>query len=92
MLGSRDAAIPKPTRNHAETRWSRPVGLGKTSTEFEEPSVSLVFPSKHPLVHHQTALLRDSRTNPPEFRRLVRGLAGLLAGEATADLALQDVQ
>lgn len=54
--------------------------------------MSLVFPSTHPLVHHQTAVLRDSRTRPPEFRRLVRSLAGLLAREATTELATQAVE
>jgi uracil phosphoribosyltransferase len=49
--------------------------------------VALVFPSSHPVVHHQLAALRDTRTKPPEFRRLVRSLASLLAHDATADLA-----
>jgi uracil phosphoribosyltransferase len=48
--------------------------------------VPLVFPSSHPVVHHQVAQLRDARTSPPEFRRLVRTLAVLLACDATADL------
>ncbi|WP_422925842.1 uracil phosphoribosyltransferase [Singulisphaera sp. PoT] len=48
--------------------------------------MSLVFPSRHPLVQHHTAALRDASTTPPEFRRLVRILASMLAQEATADL------
>lgn len=48
--------------------------------------MSLVFPSSHPIVLHLLASLRDVRTRPPEFRRLVRTLAGLLAHEATLDL------
>lgn len=48
--------------------------------------MSLVFPSKHPLVLHKIASLRSSPTRPPEFRKLVRDLAALLAYEATADL------
>lgn len=51
-----------------------------------------VFPSTHPLVLHQIAALRDKRTMPPEFRRLVRSLACLLAGDATADLPTRDVE
>ncbi len=49
--------------------------------------MSLVFPSSHPLVHHHVMSLRDTRTRPPEFRRLVRCLATLLVQDATADLA-----
>jgi uracil phosphoribosyltransferase len=54
--------------------------------------VSLVFPSSHPVVQHQIAALRDARTRPPEFRRLVRSLAGLMACEATADLPTRTVE
>jgi uracil phosphoribosyltransferase len=42
--------------------------------------------SSHPLVQHHIAALRDARTTPAEFRRVVRMLAVLLAQEATADL------
>ncbi|HEX8201373.1 MAG TPA: uracil phosphoribosyltransferase [Isosphaeraceae bacterium] len=45
-----------------------------------------VYPSPHPLVHHKLAALRDVQTPPATFRALVRGLATLLAAEATADL------
>lgn len=45
-----------------------------------------VFASSHPLIQHKIAALRDVRTEPPEFRALVRSLAVLLAYEATADL------
>lgn len=48
--------------------------------------MSLVFPSSHPVVHHKLAALRSEATRPPEFRRLVRSLATLIAHEATADL------
>ena len=46
-----------------------------------------VWVSSHPIVLHQLARLRDVRTPPADFRRLVRTLAVLLAQEATADLA-----
>ncbi len=49
--------------------------------------MSLVFPSSHPLILAKVAALRDVQTAAPEFRRLVRTLATLLAHEATADLA-----
>ena len=44
--------------------------------------------SRHPLILHNLAALRDVRTEPPEFRRVVRDLAQLLFYEATADLKL----
>ncbi len=46
--------------------------------------------SRHPLVLHRLGPLRDRRTAPPEFRRLVRELAQLLFFEATQDLRLED--
>jgi uracil phosphoribosyltransferase len=47
-----------------------------------------VHVSRHPLILHNLAALRDVRTEPPEFRRMVRGLSQLLLYEATADLGL----
>jgi uracil phosphoribosyltransferase len=46
-----------------------------------------VFVSHHPLVLHKLSILRDVRTEPKKFRQLIKELAGLLAYEATADLA-----
>ena len=48
--------------------------------------MSSLVVSSHPIVQHQIAALRDVRTTPAEFRRVVRMLAVLLAQEATADL------
>jgi uracil phosphoribosyltransferase len=48
--------------------------------------VATVVVSTHPIVLHHLARLRDTRTPPAEFRRLVRVLAIFLAQEATADL------
>src|SRR5258708_13715228 len=45
-----------------------------------------VFASKHPLVAHKLALLRDQSTDPKTFPELVRELASLLVYEATEDL------
>ncbi|MBN2258127.1 MAG: uracil phosphoribosyltransferase [Anaerolineaceae bacterium] len=50
-----------------------------------------VFASKHPLVAHKLAKLRDTETNPKKFRELVREIAALLAYEATADLATKTI-
>jgi uracil phosphoribosyltransferase len=49
--------------------------------------VADVHPSKHPLVAHKLARLRDSSTDPKRFRELVREIAALLGYEATQDLA-----
>jgi uracil phosphoribosyltransferase len=48
----------------------------------------LVHVSRHPLVLHRLALLRDQATEPPLFRRLVRELAQMLFFEAAGDLKL----
>jgi uracil phosphoribosyltransferase len=48
--------------------------------------MSNVHVSKHPLVKHKVALLRDANTEPPMFRELVGELAALLFYEATTDL------
>lgn len=47
--------------------------------------------STHPLVQHKMALLRDQRTDPKKFRELLREIAVLIAYEATADLATEEV-
>ena len=52
---------------------------------------SQVHVSTHPLVQHKMALLRDHRTDPKKFRELLREMAVLIAYEATADLATEEV-
>jgi uracil phosphoribosyltransferase len=47
--------------------------------------------STHPLAQHRLGLLRDERTAPPAFRRLVRDLAQMLFFEASTDLKLEPV-
>jgi uracil phosphoribosyltransferase len=51
-----------------------------------------VFVSDHPLVAHKLARLRDQRTDPKKFRELIREIAGLMAYEATRDLATTPVR
>ncbi|HEX9268427.1 MAG TPA: uracil phosphoribosyltransferase [Candidatus Limnocylindria bacterium] len=46
--------------------------------------------STHPLVREKVTRLRDERTPPPDFRRLVQEIAMLVLYEATADLALEE--
>lgn len=43
----------------------------------------------HPLVQHNLAQLRDRRTAPQEFRRLLGEIAGLMTYEATRSLAVK---
>ena len=52
---------------------------------------SQVHVSTHPLVQHKLTLLRDQRTDPKMFRELLREMAVLIAYEATADLATEEV-
>lgn len=54
--------------------------------------MSNIYASKHPLVAHKLSRLRDKNTEPKKFRELVREIAGLLAYEATADLATTPVE
>ena len=54
--------------------------------------MSNVFASNHPLLAHKLTRLRDKNTDPKKFRELVREMAGLLAYEATADLATVERQ
>ena len=53
--------------------------------------MSNVFPSKHPLVAHKLAKLRNVETKPKKFRELIREISTLLAYEATADLATKPI-
>jgi uracil phosphoribosyltransferase len=54
---------------------------------MEDPMAN-VFISTHPLVAHKLCLLRSVKTEPKKFREVVRELGGLLAYEATRDLAV----
>jgi uracil phosphoribosyltransferase len=50
-----------------------------------------VHVSKHPLLQHKLALLRDQDTKHRQFRELVGEMAKLLCYEATADLELDEL-
>lgn len=51
-----------------------------------------LFISNHPLIAHKLTKLRNCETEPKKFRELVHELATMLAYEATADLAVEDVE
>ena len=46
---------------------------------------------KHPLVQHNLTLLRDKRTGPQEFRRVLGEVAALMIYEATRSFAIEKV-
>jgi uracil phosphoribosyltransferase len=73
------------TRREEPSRVENHFG-GYNKVTPAEVSVTNVFASKHPLVAHKLARLRDMKTDPKRFRELVREIAALLAYEATADL------
>jgi len=50
-----------------------------------------VYASTHPLIAHKLTRMRDKATEPKKFRELVREIAGLLAYEVTADLAVASI-
>lgn len=52
----------------------------------------MVYESKHPLVKHKLALLRDVSTEPIQFRQLVQELGLLMGYEAAADLETRDIE
>lgn len=45
----------------------------------------------HPLVQHNLAQLRDTRTGPQEFRRLLGQIASLIIYEATRDFGVKKI-
>jgi uracil phosphoribosyltransferase len=53
--------------------------------------VNRVYVSRHPLVQHKLALLRNVGTEPKKFRELVREISMLLGYEATLDLCTESV-
>ena len=44
---------------------------------------------KHPLVQHNLTRLRDKRTGPQEFRRVMSEVAALIIYEATRSFAVE---
>ena len=51
-----------------------------------------VYVFDHPLIHHKTALMRQSQTSTKDFRELVREVTELMAYEATRTLPLKEVE
>lgn len=71
-----------------ESGASRSLPMRGVPQPSRESVLSLpgVHISRHPVVAHKMTALRDQRTAPPDFYRLVRELGTLLAYEATMDL------
>lgn len=51
--------------------------------------MSDIHASTHPLVAHKLTKLRDKKTDPTNFRQLIREIAALLIYEATSDLLVR---
>lgn len=51
----------------------------------------MVYESKHPLVKHKLAILRDKNTAPMQFRQLVGEIGALMCYEACSDLPTREV-
>jgi uracil phosphoribosyltransferase len=64
----------------------RGVGQPARDAVLSLPNVHV---SRHPVVQHKLTSLRDKRTPPPEFYRLVHDLGVLLAYEATTALRVE---
>src|SRR5689334_18934070 len=58
-------------------------------TREEALRIPRVHISTHPVMAHKITKLRDKRTQPPDFYRLVKEIGALLAYEATASLLLE---
>ncbi len=73
-----------------ETTFQRALPMRGVSQPSREQVLDLpgVFISRHPVVAQKMTTLRDQRTPPPDFYRLVRELGTFMAYEATADLEL----
>jgi uracil phosphoribosyltransferase len=59
--------------------------------ELTEEERAGLYVSRHPLILHKLAILRDVETEPKRFREVVNEITTLLAYEATADLATRPV-
>ncbi|HEU5229940.1 MAG TPA: uracil phosphoribosyltransferase [Ktedonobacteraceae bacterium] len=70
-------------------RQSLPMQGIAQPTREEVLQLPRVHISTHPVMAHKMTMLRDRRTQPPEFYRLVKEIGALLAYEATASLALE---
>ncbi|HLG65292.1 MAG TPA: uracil phosphoribosyltransferase [Ktedonosporobacter sp.] len=74
--------------NSNEGRQPLPMQGIAQPTREEVLHLPRVHISTHPVMTHKMTMLRDIRTLPPEFYRLVKEIGALLAYEATATLAL----
>jgi len=54
-------------------------------------NVKAVTVISHPLVQHNLTRLRDKRTRPQEFRRVLSEMSALMLHEATRSFALRPV-
>ncbi len=65
--------------------------MARTRSRHESTVLRGVTVISHPLVQHNLTLLRDKRTGPQEFRRVLREMAALMVYEATRSFAVRRV-
>ncbi len=65
--------------------------MARASTRREGKALRGVTLITHPLVQHNLTLLRDKRTGPQEFRRVLREIAALMVYEATRTFSVRPV-
>lgn len=65
--------------------------MARTRSRHESTVLRGVTVISHPLVQHNLTLLRDKRTGPQEFRRVLREMAALMVYEATRTFAVRQV-
>ncbi|HEU5375578.1 MAG TPA: uracil phosphoribosyltransferase [Ktedonobacteraceae bacterium] len=69
-------------------RQALPMKGALQPTRDEVLTLPRVHISTHPVMQHKMTALRDKKTPPPDFYRLVKEIGALLAYEATAELRL----
>ena len=47
---------------------------------------------EHPLITHKLTMMRDKRTNPKDFKSLLKEISMLMAYEVTRNLPLEDIE
>src|SRR5438552_18023160 len=83
----------KTTRSRLISAWNCPNCKRVSLTSFHPPScietVKAVTVISHPLVQHNLTRLRDKRTGPQEFRRVLSEVAALMLYEATRSFGVE---
>src|SRR5438093_3289073 len=76
---------------HRAPHLARLSRQSQTKADAPSPVMEHVTVITHPLVQHNLSRLRDKRTGPQEFRRVLSEVAALMLYEATRSFALTPV-